>query len=127
MTCTTTNQDKIAEKRRKEQYVVTQMIELYCHGKHGSKRGQMCAECQELAEYARARSEHCPHMEEKTFCSNCKTHCYKAEMREKIRAVMRYSGPRIMFYHPFMATWHVITSRKEKREMARSEASKSQV
>ncbi len=32
------------------------------------------------------------HGTEKTFCANCKVHCYKPEMREKIRAVMRFFG-----------------------------------
>ena len=31
-------------------------------------------------------------MEQKTFCANCKVHCYKPEMREQIRKVMRFSG-----------------------------------
>ena len=29
-------------------------------------------------------------MKEKTFCANCKVHCYKPEMREQIRQVMRF-------------------------------------
>ena len=39
-------------------------------------------------------------MESKTFCSNCRVHCYCPDMREKIRMVMRFSGPRMLFYHP---------------------------
>ena len=42
----------------------------------------MCPACQELSDYARLRSQKCPFMEEKTFCANCKVHCYKPEMRE---------------------------------------------
>ena len=38
------------------------------------------------SDYAWARSDHCPFMEAKTFCSNCKVHCYRPEMREQIRA-----------------------------------------
>ena len=36
-------------------------------------------------------------METKTFCSNCRAHCYRLEMREEIRKVMRFSGPRMIF------------------------------
>jgi hypothetical protein len=50
--------------------------------------------------------------ETKTFCSNCNVHCYKPEMREKIREVMRFSDPRMIFYHPIMAIRHLIESRK---------------
>lgn len=27
-------------------------------------------------------------------------------MREEIRRVMRFSGPRMLFYHPVQAIWH---------------------
>ena len=77
----------------------------------------MCSECQALSEYAKLRSQNCPFMEEKTFCSNCRVHCYKPEMREKIRQVMRFSGPRMLFYHPILAIWHLICSFSEKRKV----------
>lgn len=107
------------EKRQKEQAVVTKMIELYCRKNHkGSKENILCDDCLKLSEYAVARSASCPFMENKTFCSNCQVHCYKPEMREDIRKVMRFSGPRMMLYHPCMAIWHVITSFQEKRKGA---------
>lgn len=102
------------KKRQKEQRVVTEMIRLYCRKNHrilyNRHTKQMCPECEKLAEYAVSRSEHCPHMQEKTFCSACKTHCYSPDMREKIRTVMRFSGPRIMLYHPLLALWHLVCS-----------------
>ena len=87
--------NKVEKKRQKEQYVVEEMIRLYCrknHGKEGHASGGMCPECQKLADYAKQRSQKCPFMEQKTFCANCKVHCYKPEMREKIRAVMRFGA-----------------------------------
>jgi len=33
-------------------------------------------------------------------------------MREKIRAVMRYSGPRIMLYHPLVGSIHAFETIK---------------
>ena len=36
---------------------------------------------------------------------------------EKIRAVMRFSGPRMMFRHPVMAVRHVLEVKKEKRRL----------
>ncbi|MGN1136403.1 MAG: nitrous oxide-stimulated promoter family protein [Oscillospiraceae bacterium] len=106
---------KIQDKREREKRIVTEMIRLYCRKNHRTK--ELCAECMALAEYASMRSEKCPFMETKTFCANCKVHCYKPEMREKIRTVMRFSGPRMIFYHPIMAVRHVIESRKEKRSL----------
>ena len=92
------------------------MIRLYCRERHGVKR-DLCPECAELLQYAMLRSDKCPFMETKTFCSNCRVHCYKLEMRERIRKVMRFSGPRMLLYHPIMAIRHVIESRKEKRRL----------
>lgn len=106
----------INKKREKEKRMVTQMIELYCKKKHHTKNG-MCKECSELADYANMRSDKCPFMETKTFCSNCKVHCYKPEMREKIKVVMRFSGPRMIFHHPYAAISHVIAQKAEKRKL----------
>lgn len=105
------------DKREKEKQVVDLMIAVYCRGNHGSRKGQLCPECQKLMDYANARVSRCPFMETKTFCSNCKVHCYKPDMREQIRGVMRYSGPRMLFYHPVMAIRHVIESKKEKKRL----------
>ena len=71
------------KKREYEKQTVSLMIRLYC--KHNHRTKELCPECAELDSYARFRSNHCPFMENKTFCSNCKVHCYKPEMREKIR------------------------------------------
>jgi len=112
------------EKRKREEKVVGQMIGIYCRGnKHEGRDSEtgMCPECKALWDYAVQRSEHCPFMETKTFCSNCTVHCYAPEQREQIRKVMRYSGPRIMFYHPVMAMWHVITSAQEKKKRKQAE------
>jgi len=111
---------EIERKREKEQQVVEEMIHLYCRKNHKEqfKYRTLCPECQKLLDYARARSARCPFMKEKTFCSNCKVHCYKPEMRKKIREVMGFSGPRMLLYHPGMALWHLVRSTKEKRRKA---------
>jgi hypothetical protein len=103
-------------KREREKELVSQMIALYCKKQHHTAE-TLCPECAALRDYARQRSEKCPFMESKTFCSNCKVHCYKPEMREKIREVMRFSGPRMIFHHPITAIRHVMESKKEKRNM----------
>ena len=101
--------ESIEEKREKEKQVVSLMIRLYCKKKHAAKDGPLCEECAALSEYAQSRIDRCPFMESKTFCSKCEVHCYKAEMREKIRQVMRFSGPRMMLYHPVMAVKHLLS------------------
>ena len=109
----------LESKREREKKMVSQMIVLYCRKNHGTK-DTLCPECAALNLYARQRSDKCPFMETKTFCSNCKVHCYKPEMREKIRMVMRFSGPRMIFYHPVAAIRHMIETKKEKRRLERS-------
>lgn len=100
------------EKRKREQQIVSEMIALYCRRKHRTSRG-LCPECAALADYARQRIEKCPFMETKTFCSNCRVHCYRPEMRDKIRDVMRFSGPRMLFHRPMTVIRHVVLSRKK--------------
>lgn len=111
----------VAEKREREKRLVSQMIALYCRRKHGTRDG-LCPDCAALDAYARQRSEKCPFMENKTFCSNCKVHCYKPEMRDKIKTVMRFSGPRMLFYHPVTAIWHVVATRREKNALKKDKA-----
>ena len=78
----------VAEKRDGEKLLVSEMIALYCRRQHKTPKGSLCPECRQLHDYALTRIDKCPFMETKTFCSACKVHCYKPEMREKIRAVI---------------------------------------
>lgn len=108
--------NKVDSKREREKQTVALMIRLYCRKKHGTKN-DICPDCEALSRYAIQRSDKCPFMETKTFCSNCQVHCYKPEMRAKIREVMRFSGPRMLFYHPVMAIRHVAESKKEAKRL----------
>lgn len=108
--------EQVMSKRMREKQTVSLMIRLYCKKKHGMKN-TLCPECEVLLQYAMLRTEKCPFMETKTFCSNCRVHCYKPEMREKIREVMRFSGPRMLFHNPILAIRHLIESKKEKKRL----------
>lgn len=103
------------KKREKEKDMLGLMIRVYCRGKHKSKDG-LCKECQELQNYAFMRTDKCPFMETKTFCSACKVHCYAPNMQEKVREVMKYAGPRMLFYHPGTAIRHMAVTLKNKRK-----------
>lgn len=87
------------------------MFALYCLGHH--RRDKLCAECVLLRGYALARLEKCKFGENKPTCANCPVHCYRPEMREKIKEVMRYSGPRMIYRHPVLALRHVMDGRKK--------------
>lgn len=81
------------------------MIGLYCRKKEGNR--QLCESCSTLWEYACLRLHHCPFGEKKTSCKKCRIHCYKPEKREQMRNIMRFSGPRMIFYRPGMALRHL--------------------
>lgn len=81
-----------------EKRVVENMIRLYCRKKHARK--ELCNSCEEIKQYAFDRLDKCPFGDSKTACADCKIHCYKPEMREKVREIMRFSGPRMLFYYP---------------------------
>lgn len=98
-----------------EKRIVRDMIQLYCRHNHGTR--ELCDDCRALADYADKRTDSCPHMTDKIFCSQCKTHCYKPEMREKIRQVMRYSGPKMIFHHPIAALRHLYYSKIKKQRI----------
>lgn len=82
----------------REKRTVRHMIELWCRHSHGGDA--LCGECRELLEYSLARLDRCKFGEDKTKCHKCPVHCYRKDMRERIREVMRYSGPRMILHHP---------------------------
>lgn len=89
------------------------MIDIYCRAKHET-HGELCPECRELLDYAKKRLAKCPFQERKTTCGNCRVHCYKPIMRERIKELMRFSGPRMFRRHPVLALLHFIDSLREK-------------
>lgn len=98
---------KVANKTDKEKKIVKLMISIYCKGhKHLCLQGEFCQSCNDLIEYVDKRIERCPFIETKSYCSNCTVHCYKKDMRIKIKEVMKYSGPRMIFIHPLMVVDH---------------------
>lgn len=97
------------ERIEQEKRVVAQMIAIYCHRHHSPGDGGLCPDCAALLEYARKRLDHCPKGNAKTSCRKCEIHCYRREERERIRGVMRYVGPRMLFIHPVSAVRHLIS------------------
>ena len=67
----------------------------------------LCPQCQALLDYAHKRLDHCKFGEDKPSCTRCPVHCYKPALREQIRQVMRYSGPRMLLHDPIMAIRHL--------------------
>ncbi len=91
----------------KEKDTIVTMINIYCNKKHKSKKGERCCECEELLQYAHKRLDFCKFGEEKKFCSKCPIHCYKKDMKVKIKDVMKFSGPRLLIYKPSEVIKHI--------------------
>jgi hypothetical protein len=89
----------------KDKATVEQMIRIYCHSKHGSGES-LCVACLDLKKYVFSRLEKCRFGSKKTTCNKCKVHCYSSQMREEIKKVMRFSGPRMLLKHPVAAIVH---------------------
>jgi hypothetical protein len=100
-------------RRRRERRTIEAMIGLYCRDHHGED-SPLCEECAELFSYALARLERCPNGEEKPSCRRCLIHCYRPDMRERIRLVMRYAGPRMLLHKPLLAIRHMWDEVKSK-------------
>ncbi|MFA7329502.1 MAG: nitrous oxide-stimulated promoter family protein [Candidatus Delongbacteria bacterium] len=108
----------------RELKTVHAMLRLHCRHRHGAR--ELCAECAPLWDYARARVEACPFCPDKPTCVNCPVHCYKPEMRERIRRVMRYAGPRMLWRHPWLALLHLWDGRQDRqRESLRRRAART--
>lgn len=75
----------------KEKETVELMIRLYC--RHKEKNAVLCNTCQ-----------------------HCKIHCYNPHKRELMRKVMKYSGPRVILFHPKAAIRHILHSRKRDKK-----------
>ncbi len=100
----------------REEKTIAAMIALSCRDRHHAAAGDvgdgLCPSCSELLEYARLRLEKCRYGADKPTCATCETHCYKPAMRERVREVMRYSGPRMLKRHPVLAVAHLVDGRK---------------
>lgn len=92
---------------------VSAMITIYCAKHHGSVLG-LCEECSALKDYAETKLDRCVFGQIKPTCNRCPVHCYKSKPKEQMRAVMRFSGPRMLLKHPLLALRHL---RHEKREV----------
>lgn len=108
--------------RASELKTIAAMVGMYCRAHHGTERGQLCQECGELHEYARRRLERCIFGEDKPTCANCTVHCYKAVMRDRVREVMRWAGPRVLWRHPILTVRHYIAGRRPAPQLHRPQS-----
>lgn len=99
---------------RRERKTIAAMVGIYCRKKHGKRRGGApCPQCDEILRYAFFRLDRCPFGAEKPTCARCPVHCYRPDMRERVRDVMRFAGPKMVFSHAILALRHVLDGLRE--------------
>lgn len=106
-------------RRRLERELATvlAMLRIHCRGVHGGEvrvADGLCRECAPLWGYVKERAGRCPFLEDKPTCLACTVHCYRGDLRERIRAVMRYAGPRMWWRHPVLTLFHFLEGRRGK-------------
>jgi hypothetical protein len=128
-------QDRFAAKMtdehaRDDVRLLADFTRIYCRGKHrsatrmpmvsegsvlgvyGRRPPVVCERCADLLRYAEKRRAYCP-KDPKPFCSHCDTHCYSPDMRERVRDVMRYAGPRsLLSRHAVAGVRHLLEGRR---------------
>lgn len=110
-----TNPDGFSHPRLKTEFkTIVAMVNIYCRAHHnGSDERDPCSSCQELISYARKRLLSCPFQGNKPTCGKCKVHCYKKSMQDRVKRVMRFAGPKMVYHHPIMALTHLLDSKRK--------------
>ena len=103
----------------REQRTLAAMIGIHCHDLHGEDDG-LCEGCAALLAYATRRLDRCVFGDDKPTCAKCTVHCYSAALREQVRVVMRYAGPRMLWWHPVLAVRHMIDGRRTAPALPKS-------
>lgn len=112
--------DKRFERRARELETLEAMIRLHCRHVHWN--AGLCTDCAGLSAYAQRRLERCVFGDAKPTCANCVVHCYRDDMRERVRRVMRWAGPRMLWRHPVLAVMHLIDGRRPAPELPKRPA-----
>jgi hypothetical protein len=123
-TVTTPRPRTMSSRRTRELKTIEVMVRMYCRDHHGT-RDALCAECGTLMDYAARRLERCVFGDDKPTCANCTVHCYSKDMRERVRDVMRYAGPRMLPRHPWLGIAHLIDGRRPAPELPKKPAARS--
>lgn len=104
--------DKRFVHRARELATISAMLQMYCRAHHRGEGAMLCAPCAELFQYSSRRLERCVFGDAKPTCANCVVHCYSAEMREQVRVVMRWAGPRMLLRHPLLGIRHLLDGKR---------------
>lgn len=77
---------------------------IYCKAHHqGTEQDEagLCPSCREAVESTFARAANCPNHQTNN-CEDCEVKCQRGDAQKRIKQIMRYSAPRMIFCHPLM-------------------------
>lgn len=106
-------------RMQREAETIKVMVVIYCQHHHNLDV-ESCPKCSEIQNYALDRLHNCPYQEGKTSCKSCPIHCYKPSMKEDVKKVIRFSGPRMVLRHPILTLFHFIDDRRKEPELKSS-------
>lgn len=90
----------------REKRTIAFMIRLYC--RHRLHQQEPSEEYRSLIDYCHHRLDHCRWQDEKPVCKRCPCHCYAPAQRERVRQIMRWTGPRMILYAPLEVLRHLL-------------------
>jgi hypothetical protein len=107
------HQARLERKLRRDLKLLALFVRVFCDGQHATAeraplklsgywnpthRGrplELCEDCRRLLTHAIVKRTRCP-LDPKPMCRHCPVHCYGPGYRDAMRAVMRYSGKRMI-------------------------------
>jgi MinD superfamily P-loop ATPase len=105
------------KRMKREKKTIGYMVDFYCNKHHITQ--EPCKECSEFKVYAFMRLDNCPFQDKKSTCGKCVIHCYRPDMKEKAKKIMRYSGPRMLLHHPSIAMHHAWDAHRKAPTLAK--------
>ncbi len=98
------------DKITREKKIVNFMILAYCKKIHKCKN--VCTECNNLIIYSNNKLDLCKYGSDKPSCKKCTSHCYNKVNKHKIKVIMRYIGPRMLYLKPKEFIMHLLNPQK---------------
>ena len=104
----------MADRITRETESLLKMVEIFCNGHHGFD-GELCDDCRDLSENAMACVSLCPYGAGKPVCGRCPTNCFPDGNYARIKTVMRYAGPKMLYKHPLLTAIHLFDAMRKHR------------
>ena len=84
------------------------IVSLHCRKKHDHPPKLLCSECEDLLTYCEQKIQYCPWGDKRGQCVTCKSNCFHPDYIKRIKPMMRWAGPRLIFYHPIKLLRHYL-------------------